>query len=111
MDDVPRNVQSGGFPLIRYLVANQRYVLSEKVLELLADGYFELEDLEHSICNGTVAKTECDEFTDSVGNKKYTVIGPDKCGYLFYSVGKIQSFDGSRTYVVITAHHAEANYD
>jgi len=111
MDDIPRDVRSGGFPLIRYLVANQRYVLSEKVLALLADGYFELEDLEHSICNGSVAKTECDELADSIGNKKYTIIGSDESGCLFYSVGKLQSFDGSRIYVVITAHHAEANYD
>jgi hypothetical protein len=26
-------------------------------------------------------------------------------------VGKLQRFDGSRVYVVITAHHAEANYE
>jgi len=111
MDAIPRSAQSGGFPLIRYLVANQQYLLTGKVLDLLSEGYFELEDLECSILNGAVEKTECDEFQDSVGNKKYTIIGPDKCGYLFYSVGKIQSFDGSRMYLVITAHHAEVNYD
>jgi hypothetical protein len=111
MDKCPREAQSGGLPLIRYLVANQRYMLRDKVLELLSDGYFELEDLECSIVNGTLEKTEEDELQDSVGNKKYIIIGPDKSGYLFYSVGKIQSFDGSRIYVVITAHHAEANYD
>jgi hypothetical protein len=111
MDELPREVQSGGLPLIRYLVADERYLLSEKVLELLSDGYFELEDVECSIVNGTVDKTECDEFQDSVGNKKYIIIGPDTCGYLFYTVGKIQSLDGSRIYLVITAHHAEANYD
>jgi len=81
------------------------------VRELQSEGYFELEDLEHSIIHGTVEKTESDEFQDSVGNKKYIIIGPDTCGYLFYSVGRIQNFDGSRMYVVITAHHSEANYD
>ena len=111
MDMPPRSAQSGGYPLIRYLVAQRQYILTEKVLDLLGEGYFELEDLEHSIVNGHVEKTECDELEDSVGNKKYIIIGPDKCGYLFYSVGKIQSFDGSRLYIVITAHHAEANYD
>src|SRR5713226_6390952 len=111
MDAIPRGARSGGFPLIRYLVAKGRYLLSEKVLEFLSEGYFELEDLECSIINGTVEKTESDEFQDSVGNKKYIILGPDTCGYLFYSVGKIQSLDGSRTYVVITGHHAEANYD
>ena len=111
MDAIPRSVQSGGFPLIQYLVANRRYLLSEKVLELLSEGYFELEDLECSILRGAVEKTECDEFEDSVGNKKYIILGPDACGYLFYSVGKIQCLEGSRIYLVITAHHAEANYD
>lgn len=111
MDDVPRSVRSGGFALIRYLVAHQRYLFSEKAWELHSEGYFELEDFECSIVNGKVEKTELDEFQDSVGNKKYIILGPDTCGYLFYSVGKIQSFDGARVYVVITAHHAEANYD
>lgn len=74
MDDIPRDVQSGGFPLIRWLVARGRYLLSEKVLELLSEGYFELEDLECSITKGTVQKTECDELQDSVGNKNYVIL-------------------------------------
>jgi hypothetical protein len=111
MDKCPKKAQSGGFPLIRYLVANQRYLLSEKVLELLRDGFFELEDVESSIVNGRVEKTECDELQDSVGNKKYIIVGPDTCGYLFYSVGKLQTLEGSRVYLLITAHHAEVNYD
>ena len=111
MDDVPRSAQSGGFALIRCLVAKRQYLLTEKVQNLLSEGYFETEDLECSIVNGTVEKTECDEFKDSVGNKKYIIIGPDRCGYLFYSVGKLQRLDGSRIYTVITAHHAEENYD
>lgn len=110
MDKLPRSVQSGGFPLIRWLVAKQKYLLSQKVLELLSEGDFELEDLEHSIVNGNVEKTERDELQDSIGNKKYIVVGPDTCGYLFYSVGKLQNLGGSRIYIVITAHHAEANY-
>ncbi len=111
MDKCPRGVQSGGLRLVRYLVADHRYLLSDKAFELLSDGYFELEDLECSIENGTLEKTECDELQDSLGNKKYIIIGPDTCGYLFYSVGKIQSLKGRRIYLVITAHHAEANYD
>ena len=110
MDKCPRSAQSGGLPLIRYLVANECYLVREKVLVLLSDGHFELEDLECSIVKGVLEKTESDEFRDSVGNKKYVIVGPDRCGYPFYSVGKIQSLDGSRIYLVITAHHAEANY-
>ncbi len=106
-----RRTRSGGFPLVRELVANGRYLLTEKVYDLLSQGCFELEDLEHSIVHGTVMKTERDELENSIGNKKYTIIGPDICGYPFYTVGKIQKLSGSRIYLVITAHEAEANYE
>ena len=88
-----------------------QYLLTEKAYELLSQGNFELEDLEHSIVNGRVIKTEADELSDSIGNKKYIVIGPDISGYDFYTVGKLQKLEGSRIYLVITAHHAEANYE
>jgi hypothetical protein len=106
-----RRSKSGGLPLIRELVALRQYLLSEKAYDILSQGYFELEDLEHSIVNGRIIKTEADELNDSIGNKKYIVIGPDICGYEFYTVGKLQKLDGSRIYLVITAHHAEANYE
>jgi hypothetical protein len=106
-----RRTRSGGFPLIRELVAKRRYLLTEKAYELLSQGYFELEDLEHSIENGTVIKTERDELKNSIGNKKYTIIGPDTCGYAFYTVGKIQKLGHARKYLVITAHESEANYE
>src|ERR1700683_2305110 len=90
MDKPPRRVRGGGIALIRYLVATERYRLSEKAYELHSQGYFELEDLEHSIQSGTVHKTEKDKLKNSVGNKKYIIVGRDTCGYLFYSCGKIQ---------------------
>jgi hypothetical protein len=106
-----RRSKSGGFPLIRELVALREYLLTEKAYELLSQGYFELEDLEHSIVKGKLIKTEADELHDCIGNKKYIVIGPDTGGYDFYTVGKLQILEGSRVYLVITAHHAEANYE
>jgi hypothetical protein len=106
-----RRTRSGGFPLIRELVAKGQYLLTEKAYELLSQGYFELEDLEHSIVHGTVIKTESDELKNSIGNRKYTIIGPDICGYPFYTVGKLQKLSRSRIYLVITAHEAEANYE
>lgn len=107
----PRSVRSGGLPLIRYLVAEQKYLVSQKVLDLIGEGYFELEDLENSILKGDVEKTEHDEYENSVGNKKYVIIGPDTCGALFYTVGKIVRLSGSRIYLVLTAHHSETNYE
>jgi hypothetical protein len=95
---LPSRARSGGFPLIRELVGSGRYKLTEKAYELHSQGCFELEDLENSILCGAVVKTECDELNDSVGNKKYTIIGPDIAGYDFYSVGKIQRLEGSRLY-------------
>lgn len=111
VDKAPRGVRSGGLPLIRHLIASERYLLSEKVLALLGDGYFELEDLECSIINGTLEKTEYDELEQSIGNKKYIIVGPDMAGYLFYTVGKIQKLERGRVYLVITAHHAEVKYE
>jgi len=96
--------RTGGLPHIKFLVARKRYVLSSKAYSLLADGYFELEDLENSICCGIVRKTQKDEQEDCVGNKKYVIVGPDTHGYEFYSVGKIKTAADGHTYYVITAH-------
>lgn len=111
LDALPRAARAGGLPLIQYLVIKQQYVLTRKVLDLVAEGYFELEDLEHALLKGSVRKTECDEFKDSLGNKKYIIVGPDRCGYEFYTVGKIQRLADSQIYLVITAHYAGTNYD
>jgi hypothetical protein len=111
IDKLPRRVQSGGLPLIKELVARGDYRLSGKVYELLSQGHYELEDLEHSIAHGIVQKTESDEFKDCIGNKKYTIIGPDVAGYDFYTVGKIQRSADLRIYFFITAHEAEVNYE
>ena len=111
MDRPSRRARAGGVALIKELVAAQRYLLSEKAYTLHSQGYFELEDFEHSIEHGKLVKTEGDECRDSIGNKKYTIVGPDTSGCPFYSVGKTQKLDRSRTYFVITAHESEANYD
>jgi hypothetical protein len=111
LDKPLRRARAGGFPEIRELIGAQRYLLTEKAYDLLSQGYFELEDLEHSIEHGTLIKTEKDEIEDSIGNKKYTIIGPDTAGYPFYTVGKIQKVGRSKKYLVITAHEAEATYE
>jgi hypothetical protein len=95
---------AGGLSHIKFLIARKRYVLSSKAYTLLAEGCYEFEDLENSICYGTIRKTEKDERKDCVGNKKYVIVGPDTHGYEFYSVGKIKIAADGHTYYVITAH-------
>jgi len=103
--------KSGGIRHIRILVAGGRYELSEKVFGLLADGYFELEDIESSIRTGRVLKSQKDELAASVGCKKYVITGTDTCGYGFYTVGKIMKSSDGYYYFFITAHDQEANYE
>jgi hypothetical protein len=104
VDEFVAGTTAGGLPHIKFLVARKRYVLSSKAYGLLAEGYYELEDLENSICCGTVRKTQKDEREDCLGNKKYVIVGPDTHGYEFYSVGKIKIAADGHTYYVITAH-------
>lgn len=104
MDEDLYAIRCGGLLYIRFLVMQRRYVLSSKAYKLHAGGYYELEDLESSICFGSVQKTQKDEQAESVGNKKYVIVGPDTHGYDFYSVGKIKVSADGRTYYVITAH-------
>ena len=101
---------AGGLALIKELVGQECYRLSGKVYDLLSEGYFDLEDLENSILCGSVFKVERDERADCLGNKKYVILGPDKQGYEFYSVGKIKKETGGYVYFVITARYAEVNY-
>jgi hypothetical protein len=82
-------VGSGGFKLIRRLVANGCYDYSQKVEDAMNEGRFDLEDLEHCIATGKVVKTNRDELKASVGNKVYVIIGRDTRGRRFYAAGKI----------------------
>jgi hypothetical protein len=98
--------RSRGFPLLRYLVAHRRYDFRDKAYKQLSDGEFELLDLEHAVLYGAVKKTEVDEQHNSVGNKKYTILGKDTHGYDFYCCAKmIQALDGTLV-LIITAHWA-----
>lgn len=107
VDTSAPETMAGGLRHIRYLVAHKLYALSSKALSLIAEGYFELEDLENSICCGIVTKIQKDEQNDCLGRKKYVIIGPDTHGYDFYSVGKIKLSADGHTYYVITAHSAK----
>jgi hypothetical protein len=82
-------VGSGGFKLIRRLVANGCYDYSQKVEDAMNEGRFHLEDLEHCIATGKVVKTNRDELKASVDNKVHVIIGRDTRGRRFYAAGKI----------------------
>jgi hypothetical protein len=82
-------VGSGGFKLIRRLVANGCYDYSQKVEDAMNEGRFDLEDLEHCIATGKVVKTNRDELKASVDNKVHVIIGRDTRGRRFYAAGKI----------------------
>lgn len=93
----------GGLELIKTLVSRKKYRFSEKIELRLEEGFYALEDIEHCICNGCVYKTEKDEFKNSVGNKKYVIVGRDSHGYAFYTVGKIIKPEQDKLYFLITA--------
>ncbi len=99
--------RAGGIQLIRWLVGQGTYDWSEKVQTLIQDGWFEPEDLEVCVATGTVTKTQKDELRDSVGEKKYVILGRDRSGYSLYTVGKIKRGPAGRLYFFITAHGAK----
>jgi hypothetical protein len=110
LDEYEGGIKAGGLAYVKYLVSKGRYALSPKAYGQHAEGYYELEDLENSICCGKVHKTEKDERKECLGNKKYVIVGPDTHGYEFYSVGKIKPSDDGHIYYIITAHSRGANY-
>jgi hypothetical protein len=100
-------VGSGGFKLIRRLVANGCYDYSQNVEDAMNEGRFDLEDLEHCIATGKVVKTNRDELKASVGNKVYVIIGRDTRGRRFYAAGKIlRSPKQGLIFFFVTAHPA-----
>jgi hypothetical protein len=100
-------VGSGGFKLIRRLVANGCYDYSQKVEDAMNEGRFDLEDLEHCIATDKVVKTNRDELKASVGNKVHVIIGRDTRGRRFYAAGKIlRSPKQGLIFFFVTAHPA-----
>jgi len=93
---------------IKCLVVAGQYRFSGKVLELLTEGHYELEDLVHCILSATeIYKTERDERRESVHGMKYTILGCDTYGLAFYTVGKVVKASDGRYYFFITAHAAD----
>jgi hypothetical protein len=103
--------KAGGLDLIRSLVAALEYELCVHAQDGVTENAFGPEDLEASVSEGHVLKIEADELKNSVGNKKYTIVGNAVCGRALYSVGKIVRYDEGLTYRFISIKCDEVNYD
>jgi hypothetical protein len=90
--------------LIRELVDSDAYDLTEKVKNLIEDGWFCEEDIKHCVRTGLICKTQRDEMKNSINLKKYTILGRDLSGAPFYCAGKIMRSEAGKLFLVITAH-------
>jgi hypothetical protein len=96
----------GRLRIIKGLVSEGNYKYSAKIHAFIENGDFDLEDLERCILSAhEIQKVEPDELAASVDGRKYTVIGLDTQGVLFYTCVKIIRVpDDERFYFFITAH-------
>jgi len=92
---------------IKKLIERGRYRFSQKVYELIEDGFFDLEDLEHCILTAQeVQKRERDERKEAIHGMKFIILGVDTRGLPFYTVGKVRQGPDGQHYYFITAHQA-----
>ena len=95
---------------IQQLVARRQYRYSEKVRDLIEEGFFDEEDCVHCILSATrIHKSEWDELGQAVHGMKYIILGRDTRGRPFYTVGKGIQGPRGRLYFYITAHQADAD--
>ncbi len=93
---------------IKSLVSKSDYHYSAKVRGFIEDGWYGEEDLEHCICHAEkIYKKENDELKTAVDGKKYVILGKDRYGRSFYTVGKILKDDDGKFYFFITAHEVD----
>jgi hypothetical protein len=100
----PPKTPRGGISLIRQLVRSRDYDYTEKVRELMEDGWFCEEDIERCIETGKVCKKQNDEMANAIDGWKYTILGNDCAGAPFYCAGKIMRGEEGKLFLVITAH-------
>lgn len=95
---------------IQRLVTQGQYLYSQKVEELIEEGFFDEADLVYCILSATtIYKKERDEMRRAVHHMKYTIQGRDTRGRLFYTVGKVMQSATYRYYFYITAHQADTD--
>jgi hypothetical protein len=89
---------------IQVLVQKQQYELSSHVRDSLAEGDFDIEDIEYSILYGTIVIRQRDEIKVAIDGKKYVIAGPTKSGLPFETVGKVIHGYEEQVYFIITAY-------
>lgn len=92
---------------IQRLVLLRRVRLSEHALIALQAGEFDMDSVEYSILNAARITSQADEKSAAVDGKKHTVLGPDRAGLAFETVGKImEGFEGEE-YFIISAYEVK----
>mgnify|MGYP001579741763 CR=1 FL=1 len=83
------------------LVKDRQVLFSMKARHQLDAGFFDTDDIMHSVLYGKLVKKERDE--QEASQHKYTIIGPSRSGIPLYSCGKIINFL-EKAYLIITFH-------
>jgi hypothetical protein len=92
---------------IQRLVDHGQYRYSQKVEDLMEDGAFDTDDLEYCILSApSIYKRERDELGNAIDGMKYVILGRDRSGRPFYTVGKMLRSHRGRVYFFLTAHQA-----
>lgn len=103
-----RNVQMDLLTRIQTLIIRRAFRLSGHVDEGIDEGVFDLDDIEHCIMSATrIYKTERDERGTALDGNKYTIMGRNRAGLLFYTCGKLRQDHLGHYYFFITAHAAD----
>jgi hypothetical protein len=93
---------------IKRLIRRRKYLYSQKIRNLIEDGFFEEADMEQCILSATrIYKKERDELGQAVDGMKYVILGKDTYGRPFYTAGKVLSDADGRIYFYITAHQGD----
>jgi hypothetical protein len=93
---------------IQLLILKKEYGYSNHVRERIEAGEFEEDDIEACLLTAhDFTKKMRDEFRQSVDGMKYVIIGKDRFGNDFYTVGKVMKDFTGRFYYYITAHQAD----
>lgn len=94
---------------VQQLILKKEYDYSNHVRDRIEAEEFEEEDIEICVLEATsITKKVRDEFKQSVDGMKYVILGKDRFGNDFYTVGKVMKDFTGRCYYYIKAHQADA---
>lgn len=70
----------------------------------IVNGEYDERDIVASILSGEIVKNQRDEQRTAVDGRKYTIVGDDRAGLAFATVGKIIATAEGKRYFLITAY-------